>query len=107
MEKYDLKNKTIELKNTVQLHNILYATTSSPDYEMDRSILLENLEDVSYGEYVVVEGYHCSCYGFDDTEWEATKYTKEELIKLAEAHQNDTYKSSIHSLYNYVLKNLR
>ena len=29
MEKYDLKNKT------VQFHNILFASTSRPDYEMD------------------------------------------------------------------------
>ncbi|WP_288910785.1 hypothetical protein [uncultured Thomasclavelia sp.] len=101
MEKYDLKNKT------VQLHNILFASTSSPDYEMDRTILLEELEDLKYGEYVVVEGGHCSCYDFDDCEWYATKYTKEELIKLAESHQNDCYCDSSMDMYEYVLKKLK
>lgn len=82
MEKYDLKN------NQVNFHNILFASTSEPDYEMSRTILLENLKDTNYDEYVVVEGCHCSCYGFDDTEWDAIKYNKNELLKLAEAHKD-------------------
>lgn len=105
MEKFDFKG--VQLKNIVNLHNIVYATTSEPDYEMSRCILLEDLEGLKYNEYVVIEGFHCSCYGFDDTKWEATKYTKDELIKLAESHQNDAYKETIHYLYNYVLKNFK
>lgn len=100
MEKYDLKNKQ------VKFHNILFASTSEPDYEMYRIILLEKLEDIKYDEYVVVEGSHCSCYDFDDTEWEAIKYNRNELIKLAEAHK-EHYRSSTNELYDYVLKNLR
>lgn len=78
MEKYDLK-----LSN-IKFHNIVLAITSKPDYEMWRYLLIEDLEDLRYDEYVVVEGFHCSCYGFDDTEWEAIKYTKNELLTLAE-----------------------
>lgn len=78
MEKYDLK------KEEIKIHNIVIANTSEPDYEMYRWILLGDLKDVEWNEYVVVEGGHCSCYGFDDTEWDAIKYTKEELIKIAE-----------------------
>ena len=77
MEKYDLK------KGEIKFHNIVIAITSEPDYEMERWLLLENLKDIKYGEYVVVNGYHCSCYNFDDTDWEATKYTEEELKKIA------------------------
>ena len=78
MEKYDLK-----LSN-IKFHNIVLAITSKPDYEMWRYLLIEDLEDLRYDEYIVVEGYHCSCYGFDDTKWEAIKYTKNELLILAE-----------------------
>lgn len=78
MEKYDLK------KENIKLHNIVIAITSKPDYEMSRWLLLEDLDNLKYNEYVVVEGYHCSCYGFDETEWDAIKYTQEELMKIAE-----------------------
>lgn len=78
MEKYDLK-----LSN-IKFHNIVLAITSEPSYEMWRYLLIEDLEDLRYDEYIVVEGSHCSCYGFDDTKWEAIKYTKNELLTLAE-----------------------
>lgn len=101
MEKYDLKNKNIEL------HNILYASTSRPCYEMNRTILLEELEDIKYNEYVIVEGYHCSCYGFNDCKWEAMKYSKEELIKLAEVHKDDYYRDSTNDLFEYILNSFK
>jgi len=94
MEKYKLN------KNDIKIHNIIYAYTSSPDYEMERYLLLENMPNCKYDEYVVVEGYHCSCYGFDDTEWEAMKYTEEELIKLAKVKKK--YSSTENNLWNYI-----
>lgn len=102
MEKYDIKNKQIGL------HNILFASTSYPDYQMDRIILLENLKDLKYDEYVVVEGFHCSCYDFADCEWEAIKYTKQELVKLAsENSENEFSTESELDMYNYILKNMK
>lgn len=102
MEKYNFKDKEIKL------HNILFATTTKPDYEMSRFILLESLEDINYNEYVLVEGYHCSCYDFDDCKWEAMKYTEEELVKLAESKINDNfYYSNEKDLYKYILDNLK
>lgn len=77
MEKFDCKNLNIKL------HNIVFAETSLPDYEMSRSILLETDDG-----FVIVEGYHCSCYDFNETEWEAMKYTEKELKKLAMADYN-------------------
>ena len=55
---------------------------------MSRYILLEGLKDLGYKEYLVLKGYHCSCYDFDDTDWEGTVYTEEEIEKLANAEYN-------------------
>lgn len=77
MEKYDLK------KEDIKLHNIIIANTSEPDYEMSRWLLLEGLPNLKYNEYVIVEGGHCSCYDFDETIWDAMKYSEEELVKIA------------------------
>jgi hypothetical protein len=80
-------------KLDLQPYNIVVAKTSMPDYEMSRKILLEKLEGLEYGEYVLLEGGHCSCYDFDETEWDATVYTTEELTKLAspDYNQNDKF----------------
>lgn len=79
-------------KLNLQPYNIVVAETSEPDYDMSRCILLEKLEGLDYGEYVLLEGYHCSCYDFDETEWDAIVYTKEELKKLAHAEYNQENK---------------
>ena len=89
MRKYDIK------KGNIKLHNILYSITSEIDYSMDRLILLKDMPNTINGfvkdengncrkieEYVLVEGGHCSCYDFDETQWDAVVYEKEELIKL-------------------------
>ncbi|MGF9975927.1 hypothetical protein [Viridibacillus arvi] len=78
MKKIDWK--TIEIKP----HHIFIAHTSEPDYEMSRQILLE----IQYDKYVILEGSHCSCYDFDDTEREAIEYSGEELRKIANAEYN-------------------
>ena len=83
MEKYNL------IKEKIKLHNIILCYTSEIDYEMSRYLILEGLDDIGYDEYIFVEGYHCSCYDFDDTEWEAIKYTKDELIELAKVKIDD------------------
>ena len=59
--------------------NILFASTSNQDYEMSRIILIESSKN---SLYVVLRGSHCSCYGFEDIEWDAMSYTEEQLIKL-------------------------
>ena len=64
------------------MHNILFCTTSSVDYEMERLMLLEKMDNLQYDQYVLVEGYHCSCYDFDDCIWEAIELNEKELITL-------------------------
>ena len=51
---------------------------------MKRLLLLEDMPDTKIDEYVLVEGEHCSCYDFDETNWDCTKLTKDELNKLLE-----------------------
>lgn len=79
-------------------HNILFSYTTPQDYEMGRYILVEDIEGLEWGEYLFLEGWHCSCYDFDETEWTATAYTRDELIKLARADYNKKDK-----LWNMIL----
>lgn len=68
-------------------HNIIVACTSEIDYEMDRVMLINGIDGLN-GEYLVLYGGHCSCFDFDETEWNATAYTKRELELLATAPYN-------------------
>lgn len=74
---------------SVPHHAIVIALTSQPDYEMNRMLLAEDFP--GYGDYTVIEGYHCSCYGFEETKWDVTVYTKEELQKVAEGWASTGY----------------
>lgn len=86
MRNYENANRL--KKEGIKPHQILVAITSEPDYEMDRKMLLENIEGLKWDEYLILEGFHCSCYDFDDTDWSGTIYNKEELSKLAKADYN-------------------
>lgn len=66
----------------IPMHKILFVATSEPGYEMERTILAEDVP--GSGDYYVVQGSHCSCFGFDDTQWDAVQYTTDELKKLAQ-----------------------
>lgn len=72
----------------IKPHQILVAITSEPDYEMHRNILLTKVEGLKHDEYLLLEGGHCSCYDFDETDWDGTVYTSDELRKLANADYN-------------------
>lgn len=77
MEKYNITNKT-----DIKMHNVLFATTSQRDYYMERLLLLEDMPNTNYNEFVLAEGAHCGCYDFDETEWDCIKLTIDELNKL-------------------------
>lgn len=72
----------------IKPHQILVAITSEPNYEMERKILLTDIDGLENGEYLFLEGGHCSCYDFDETNWNGTIYTSDELRKLAKADYN-------------------
>ena len=72
--------KNFKLK-TLPSHRVVIALTDNEGYEETRFILatagISSPED-----YLVITGGHCSCYGFEETTWEATAYSVEELWKL-------------------------
>jgi hypothetical protein len=63
-------------------HKILIAVTSEPDYEMSRVLIVEDYPE--WSKTTVVNGGHCSCYGFDETSWDATIYENDEMKPLME-----------------------
>ena len=93
-----IKNFKID---SVPVWKILFAATSMPDYEMDRIYIVE----YNVTEYLLIVGYHCSCYEFDDTNWDATAYTKDELLKVLngwkKGHQ-ETENSIADLAFNYI-----
>lgn len=78
--------RAVEVKfKEVKLSDVICAITDSDVYEESREILIE--DDID--GYTIIYGYHCSCYGFEDTKWDGTSYTKEELEKLVNAPYNE------------------
>ena len=94
MKDYNIKNKQIKL------HNVLYTVTSEVDYSMSRLMILEDMPDTNWDEYVLVEGGHCSCYGFDDTEWTCTLLSKDELVKILEKNDWDELRKKAKAFLN-------
>lgn len=68
------------------MHTVIFAVTSPCDYAMSRIIVLG-----SDGFFIVLQGSHCSCYGFDDTSWDGMEYTREELdVLMARWREHDS-----------------
>lgn len=84
----------------IKPHQILVVCTSYPDYEMQREMLLCDIEGLKYGEYLYLDGWHCSCYDFDETDWDGIIYTKEELIELSRDRKDDKFWSQVYEQLN-------
>jgi hypothetical protein len=61
-------------------HEISVVVSSQIDYEMERYLLADDYPHTN--EFTIIQGSHCSCYGFDETQWEAITYEKEEFHTL-------------------------
>lgn len=57
-------------------------------------------------EYVIIRGSHCSCYGYEDIEYDATLVSNKELFKLAEAPYNNDPEDSDAPFWSSVRKYL-
>lgn len=92
-------------KDYLEIHNFVIVYTTPIGYEMQRYILLKDIKDLEHDEYVIAEGSHCSCYDFDDTEWEYIKYTEEELKKLCEIKSIDEYTNHDERIFYTLCRN--
>lgn len=73
---------------TIEPWRVICASQSTPDYNEERYILLYDDDfPMLGGPFLVLEGWHCSCYDWDDVEWDATRYTRDELLGLAESKE--------------------
>lgn len=94
-------------KMAILPHNIEFCYTSERDYEMNRIIILVEVEGLNYGDRLVLDGGHCSCYDFDETAWDAIVYTREEFAKLAKARAADAYDRREQNFWDIVCKNAK
>lgn len=70
-----------QLLASIPVDRIVAIVTSAPEYSMSRLIYVEDWPN--FGDHTIIEGSHCSCFGFDDTRWDGTVYTLEELRSIA------------------------
>lgn len=54
--------------------------------DIDRVATSDELFDVS----AIIEGGHCSCYGWAEVTWDGVGYGRDELLKLAKSKIGDS-----------------
>lgn len=76
----------------IPLSDIILSYTNDEGYDAERDFLIDtwNYDDVK-ASYVIIEGEHCSCYDFDDIEWNMTAYEPSELVKVAKGRIGEGY----------------
>lgn len=82
--------KKIEVPKLIEPWRIICAAQSEPDYSEERYILIYSGENVWDDVYAVIEGGHCSCFSWNDVEWDGVEYGRDELLKLAESKIGDS-----------------
>lgn len=61
----------------------IYERSLCQSYAGDRS-------DDYYGKgYILLEGWHCSCYDWPEVDWDATHYEEDELLKIADMRKRN------------------
>ena len=80
--------KDVEAPKAIKTWRIICAAQSEPDYSESRQILIYAGEDTWERRYMLLDGGHCSCFDWEDVEWDAVEYTEEELLALAESKKD-------------------
>lgn len=86
-------------------HNIEFCYTSEQYYEMQRIIIITGIDGLQYDEYLVLEGGHCSCYDFDETDWDGVVWERAEFRKLAEIKSKTEHDKKEQKFWEIVLQN--
>ncbi len=80
--------KIVTTPKNIEPWRIICAAQSEPDYNEDRQILLYGGDADTYyqaGPFILLDGGHCSCYDWEEVEWDATEYDYDELVTLAKS----------------------
>ena len=80
--------RVVKVPEHIEPWRIVCAAQSEPDYSEDRQILLYGGNEGDYhgkGPFVVLDGGHCSCFDWEEVDWDATEYSRDELVRLAES----------------------
>lgn len=75
--------KKVEAPKAIEPWRIICTSQSEPDYSEDRWMLIYGGEEIWDDAYVVLEGGHCSCYDWQEVQWDAVEYKRDELVQLA------------------------
>lgn len=100
--------RAIEAPSTIETWRIVCAAQSEPNYGEDRQILLYGGDRDGYhngGPFVLLDGGHCSCFDWEDVEWDATEYDRDEVLALArsKADGEGCYSKSERTFWKLVL----
>ena len=83
-----MRMKLATTPKNIEPWRIVCAAQSEPDYSEDRQILLYGGDEGDYhgnGPFILLDGGHCSCYDWEEVEWDATEYDYDELVTLAKS----------------------
>lgn len=98
----------VEVPDKIDTWRIVCAAQSEPNYSEDRQILYYGGNEGDYhgnGPFIVLDGGHCSCYDWEEVEWDATEYTRDEILTLAKSKINGDgcYSKSERAFWKLVL----
>lgn len=72
--------KAIEAPKSIEPWRIICAAQSEPDYSEERYMLVyagDGSDDYYDKGYILLEGWHCSCYDWPEVDWDATYYEED------------------------------
>lgn len=80
--------REVSAPKAIKTWRIICAAQSEPDYSESRQILIYGGENSCEDKYILLDGGHCSCFDWPETEWDAIEYNKDELLTLAESKKD-------------------